>query len=115
MLVTLGKEVWVHATLLGTFAFNRKLLEARCLHARNLAACAARFRLDGEGDILWLRGGLALNHTTDIQTASSPLTSEWPRDLGAGEVVGIRLSPIDVSEVCPSVKHTGIISNLCVG
>lgn len=34
----MGKEAeaWVQATFLCMFAFNRKLLEARCLNAKNL-------------------------------------------------------------------------------
>lgn len=59
--------------------------------------------------------GLSLNYTMYSPSAPPPLTSERPRGLGAGEVVGTGLSPIGDSEVCLSVKHTGIFSNLHVG
>lgn len=100
----------VHLHLTGNF-----WKQDACVHAKTLTACAESFRLDSEGDIVWLCVGLSLNHTAYIQSASSPPTSEWPRDLGVGEVVGTALSPIDVSEVCGSVKHTGIFPNLHVG
>lgn len=86
-------------TLLCIFAFNRKLLEVRCLNAKNRSACDEDFRQVCERDS-WRVCGDSLSTTPSRQaSASLPSISEWPRELGAREEAGLGLSHGEVSGV----------------
>lgn len=71
------------ATLLCTFAFNRKLLEARCLNAKKPSAYDG-FRQVCEKYFVGVVG-LSSNHTIKTNICFYPVRiREWPRELGAG-------------------------------
>lgn len=79
-------------TLLCIFAFNRKLLEVRCLNVKNWSACDEDFRQVCDGDSLRVYGD-SLSITPSRQaSASLPSISEWPGELGAREEAGLGLS-----------------------
>lgn len=57
-----GKKAKFEHMLLCTFALSRKLLEARCLNAKNLSACDENFRQVCEVHNWWERGDFFKSH-----------------------------------------------------
>lgn len=79
-----GAEAWVQATFLCVFVFNRKLLEARCLNAKNLNPVLRISGRSVRGIFCGVCGDFLQITSSRQASASSPLMKAGPRELGAG-------------------------------